>query len=109
MHGRDRSPLEQAEQILYDFAIGRPLAYGSSYHPLDPQASYVWELKTPDIRLFGWFPKRRHLVIVCWELKDNLKKHSEYAPYVKRVTAFRDALDLDEPKAVTGVSRNDVL
>jgi hypothetical protein len=108
-HGRNRTPHEQAEQILYDFIIGRRLAYGSSYHPLDPLASHVWEFKTPDIRLFGWFPRRRHFVIVCGELKDNLKKRADYAPYIAGVVAFRDGLDLDEPKAVTGVRQDEVL
>ncbi len=109
LHGRNRTPYEQADQILYEFVIGKSLAYGSEYHPLDPLASHVWELKTPDIRLFGWFPKRRHFVIVRWQLKDCLKKHSDYAPYVREVVEFRNALDLDEPKAVVGVTRNEVI
>jgi len=108
-HGRNRTPYEQADQILYEFVIGKQLAYGSEYHPLDPLASYVWELKTPDVRLFGWFPKRRHFVIMRWQLKDCLKKHSSYAPYVREVVDFRNALDLDEPKAVMGVTRNEVI
>jgi hypothetical protein len=109
VHGRNRTPYEQAEQLLYEFITGRRLAYGSTYHPLDPYASHVWGLKTPDVRLFGWFPKRRHLVIVCREFKDNLKKFSAYAPYIQQVVEFRNTLDLDEPKAVAGVSENEVL
>lgn len=108
-HGRNRTPYEQTEQILYEFVIGRRLAYGSAYHPLDPLSAHVWELKTPDVRLFGWFPQRGHLIIVCGELKENLRKISDYAPHVGKVVAFRDALDLDEPKAVTGVRQNEVL
>jgi hypothetical protein len=109
LHGRNRTPYEQADQILYDFIIGRRLAYGSEYHPLDPLAHHTWEFKTPDLRLFGWFPKRRHFVIVCREFKDNLKKFADYAPHIQRVVDFRNALDLDEPKAVTGVNQNEVL
>jgi hypothetical protein len=109
LHGRNRTPYEQVEQLLYDFVIGRRLAYGSSYHPLDPLTSRVWVLKTPDVRLFGWFPKRRHFVITCREFKDNLKNFTAYTPYVQHVADFRSALDLDEPKAVTGVSQSEVL
>lgn len=109
LSGRNRTPYEQTEQILYEFVVGRRLAYGSGYHPLDPLSAHVWELKTPDVRLFGWFPKRCHLVVVCGELKENLRKISDYTPHVGKVVAFRDALDLDEPKAVTGVRQNDVL
>jgi hypothetical protein len=109
LQGRNRTPYEQIEQILYDFIIGRPMAYGSQYHPLDPLVSHTWELKTPDVRLIGWFPQRGHFVVVEGELKDNLKKFADYSPHVQKTVAFRDALDLDEPKAITGVSRNDVL
>jgi hypothetical protein len=107
--GRNRTPHEQTEQILYDFIIGRRLAYGSAYHPLDPLPAYLWELKTPDMRLFGWFPRRRHFIIVCGELKDNLRKRSWYTPYTDRVVAFRNTLDLDEPKSVAGVRQDEVL
>jgi hypothetical protein len=109
LHGRNRTPHEQAEQLLYNFAIGRRLAYGSTYHPLDPYSLHVWGLKTPDIRLFGWFPKRRHFIIVCWELKGSIVNFSAYAPYIHQVVEFRNALDLDEPKAVTAVRQNEVL
>jgi hypothetical protein len=48
-------------------------------------------------------------VIVCREFKDNLKTHAAYAPFIQQVVDFRNALDLDEPKAVTGVGSDDVL
>jgi hypothetical protein len=108
-HRRNRTPYEQTEQILYNFIIGRRLAYGSGYHPLDPLSANVWELKSPDVRLFGWFPRRRYLVVVCGELKENLRKISDYTPHIRKVVAFRDALDLDEPKTVTGVRQDEVL
>lgn len=107
--GRNMSPYEQAEQRLYEFVIGKRLAYGSEFHPLDPLTASVWELKVADVRLFGWFPKRRHFIIVRAELKEKLRKHSDYAPHIARVVAFRDALDLDEPKAVTGVRQDEVI
>lgn len=109
LHGRNRTPFEQAEQLLYAFAIGRRLTYGSTYHPLDPYSSHAWGFKTPDLRLFGWFPKRRHFIIVCREFKDNLANFSAYAPYIQQVVEFRNALDLDDPKAVMAVSQNEVL
>jgi hypothetical protein len=109
MHGRNRTPYEQAEQILYEYVVGRRLAYGTGFHPLDPLASHVWELKTPDLRLFGWFARRSHLILVCAELKDHLSRSAAYAPYVARVVAYRNALELDEPKAVVGVRYDEVL
>jgi hypothetical protein len=107
--GRNRTPYEQAEQMLYEYVIGRRLAYGTGFHPLDPLAAHVWEVKTPDVRLFGWFARRSHMILVCGDLKDHLRTHAAYAPYVARVLAYRNALDLDEPKAVVGVRHNEVL
>ena len=109
LHGRHLTPHEQVEQILYEFAIGRPMAYSVDYRKLDPPVlAHVWELKTQDVRLFGWFAKRGHFVIVCGELKDNLPKRSDYMPYIQKVISFRDVLDLDEPKALRGVTYNDI-
>jgi hypothetical protein len=59
---RQLTPYEQVEQILYEFVIGRPMAYSVDYRKLDPPIlAHVWELKTPDVRLFGWFARRGHL------------------------------------------------
>ncbi len=109
LHGRKITPYEQVEQILYEFIIGRPMTYGIHYRKLDPVMSHVWELKTPDVRLFGWFPRKSNIVIVCGDLKDNLTNFKSYAPFIAQVVAFRDVLDLDEPKAITGVRHNEVL
>ena|ERR1700731_3781103 len=107
--GRDLTPFEQAEQILYEFVIGRPMAYSVDYRKLEPLTVHVWELKTPDVRLFGWFCRKAVIVLVCGTLKENVKKFKDYAPFIETVVNFRDALDLDAPKAITGVVHHDVL
>lgn len=107
--GRHLTPFEQAEQILYEFVAGQPMAYSVHYRKLEPLTAHVWELKTPDVRLFGWFPKRAIIVFVCGALKENVKKFDNYTPFIQEVIAFRDALDLDHPKAITGVGRHEVL
>jgi hypothetical protein len=109
LRGRQLSPFEQAEQIMYEFVIGRPMAYSVDYRKLDPLPAHVWELKTTDVRLFGWFAKKAIFVLVCGELKAHLKKRREYTPFVERVVVFRRRLDLDEPKAITGVRHHEVL
>jgi hypothetical protein len=109
LHGRKLTPHEQAEQLLYDFVIGRPMAYSVDYRKLDPLSAHAWELKTPDVRLFGWFPRRANLVIVSGELKDNLPTFKAYSPFIQEVIAFRGGLDLDEPKSVTGVTHDEIL
>jgi hypothetical protein len=106
--GRDLLPFEQVEQLLYDFVIGRPMVYSVDYRKLDPHPQHVWELKTEDIRLFGWFPRKCHFVIVAGIQKKSIPKAKDYAPLIQSVVQFRDALDLDAPKALAGVTHNDI-
>lgn len=108
---RDRqiTPYEQVEQALYEFVVGRPLTYGYHYHPLNPIGHYVWELRTADVRLIGWFVRKATFLIVCGRLKRELLKPKLYTPCVQQSLWFRNNLDLDVPKAITGASRHDVL
>jgi hypothetical protein len=108
-YGRKLSPFEQAEQFLYEFVVGRPMAYSVHYRKLEPITVHVWELKTPDVRLFGWFPKKATIVLVCGTLKENVKAFKQYAPFIQMVVAFRDLLNLDPPKAITGVAHHEIL
>jgi hypothetical protein len=91
------------------FRVGSPMAYDVHYKKLEPLTKHVWEFKMPDVRLFGWFAKKVVVVVVCGTLKENVKRFGDYAPFIDRVVAFRDALDLDPPKAITGVHHNEVL
>ncbi|HWL18474.1 MAG TPA: hypothetical protein VNS33_02315 [Bradyrhizobium sp.] len=107
--GRDLSPYDQAEQIAYEFVVGKRLIFGQDHRKLDPLTRHIWELKTTDVRLFGWFPLRAHFIAVCAAMKKDLIPSSKYSPYIQRVIAFRDGLDLDEPKSLTGTSSAEVL
>jgi hypothetical protein len=107
--GRNLSPYEQVEQVFYDFIVGRPMAYSVNYRKLEPHYQHIWELKTLDVRIFGWLPRNRHFLAVCGDLKDNLTSGKLYKPHVKTVSDFRSSLDLNDPKSVHGVVANDVL
>ncbi len=108
-HGNNRSPFEQVEAMLHEFIVRKVIAYGSRYHPLDPIGHYVWELKTPDVRLIGWFARRGVFVVVCGRLKCELKPAKLVSPCVNNVVWFRNQLDLDVPKWIVGASSNAVL
>lgn len=96
------------EQAFYHYAIGRPLFYGRDRRKLDPLMRHVWELKTPDVRIFGWLPKPRHFIAVCGEMRRNLKPAAKYQPHIERVVQFRDALELDHPKFLQGIQANEI-
>ncbi|WP_040849926.1 hypothetical protein [Nitrospirillum viridazoti] len=106
--GRKESPSEQVYSIIREFIIGRRLVYDVQRKRLVPDSNYVWEMKTQDVRIFGWFPRKSVFVAVDVELKDNLLEHDKYDPFINAVVSFRDALDLDPPKFLTGISANDL-
>jgi len=107
--GRNETPFEQVEQVLFEFTVGRPMAYDVTYKKLDPLGQHVWELKTVDVRLIGWFARKGCFVIVCAEMKRQLRQARLYRPLIDATVAFRASLDLDPPKEITGVRHHDVL
>jgi hypothetical protein len=58
IRGRDTSPYDQVEQIFFDFALGRPMAYSVDYRKLEPLGEHVWEFKTPDMRVVWLVPAK---------------------------------------------------
>jgi hypothetical protein len=116
VRGRNLSAGEQVEQLLYEYVLGRPMTYSVHYRKLDPLSQHVWEFKTPDIRVFGWFARRRHFIATFAEFKDNLSKEKQkkstntlYRPYIDHAITTRGQIPLDEPKLITGLSYADVL
>jgi hypothetical protein len=104
--GRDLTPAEQVDQCFYEFIVGEPMAYGLDCRKLDPLMDHVWELKTIDVRIFGWFPKKATFLMASGELKLRLRSFKAYAPYVKQVVSIRNAMPLDPPKALEGGFQN---
>jgi hypothetical protein len=95
-------PYEQVESVFDDFVIGRPMVYGVHKKLLRPETKGVWSLRTPDVRVFGWFPAHGTFLAVRGDMKRNLRELTAYRAHIDHVTAFRDALPLDEPKSIRG-------
>jgi len=103
------SPLEQFDALVEIFASGETLTYGERFKPLHPREKGIWELKTPDLRIFGWFAQKDHFVGVVADTAERIKRYSLYYGYLGEVSRFRAALDLDEPKFVEGDDPNAVV
>lgn len=109
---RDRGSLkpdEQVDRLLWEFVTGKPMAYQQGAENLEPKTAAVWELKTIDVRIFGWFAARGTFIAVNGALRSSLKPWEKYAPYIEEVTDVRDGLDLDEPKFLPHGAVKDVL
>src|SRR5882762_6114251 len=50
----DFTPLEQLVQRFRQWIAGDPMEYGRMFHDMEPRAEDVWEMKTADLRIFGW-------------------------------------------------------
>jgi hypothetical protein len=100
--GGRQPPDEQVDDLIHRFVTGEPLADGQDLHPLTPVVDCVWELKTIDVRIFGWFPARDVFVAVNGGMAKRIKDLRMYPGYRDEVRMFRDRLDLDEPKHLQG-------
>lgn len=98
----DFQPIEQVEARLVQFVSGHPLGHTTDLRDLRPLEAGIWELKTPDTRIFGWFPLKDHFIAAYGDDASRVKDHNLYGGYRDSVVRLRDELQLDEPKFVTG-------
>jgi hypothetical protein len=99
--GRIASPFTPREQLierLRQWMAGDPMDYGRMFHDMDPRSDEVWEMKTHDLRIFGWIYQPREFIAVCGGYADDFKeptKIKNYADERREVVKARDALPLE--------------
>lgn len=106
---QDITPQEQADALMENYVSGRRMQFMKQFKPLRYHGLGVWEMKTTDLRIFGWFQSVDHFVGVAANMAGIIKASNMYYGYCDAVVRFRDALDLDEPKYVVGEDPNDVI
>ncbi len=102
-------PDEQLDTLLAKYASGAVLYYLNDLKCLRSHGRSVWELRTDDVRIFGWFPFKDCFVGVVAGSAGDVKVDREYDKCIEQVVAFRDALDLNEPKFVKSEKVDDVI
>lgn len=107
--GLELTPLEQLGQFLVNYCAGRELTFERQFKPIQHIDRGVWELKTPDVRLFGWFALKDCFVCTFGNTKNRIKEYGLVGGYRDQTVRMRDKLDLDSPKFVTGDNPNDVV
>ena len=100
--GGVQSPKEQLYDLIHDFLVGEDMDVYEKSHCMEPDDVWVWELKTIDIRLFGWFYRRRVFIIANIDSAFKCKLNRLYAGYRDDTERRRCKLDLDEPKFCSG-------
>ncbi len=105
----EQSPGQQMDSLLEVFCSGETLAFGPQIKPLVHLSDGVWELKTPDLRLFGWFPHKDCFICGALDTAFNVKSYNLYRGYAGEVARYRTQLDLNDPKFIPGDDPNDVV
>jgi hypothetical protein len=103
------APAEQFDAFMAVYASGETLVYQHQFYPLRHVSNSVWELKTADLRIFGWFHQKDHFVAVAADTSQRVKDHDLYHGYANDVVRFSQNLDLDEPKLLAGDDPNAVV
>lgn len=103
------TPAEQLDDLVYHFATGGMLDCPRQFHVLSHKRDGIWQLKTPDLRLFGFFPRQD--VFICTDVADanKVKEAGQYAGYCEQAWYKREKLGLDEPKYIGGIEPKDVV
>jgi hypothetical protein len=101
------SPQEQLIERLRQWMSGDPMIYGPMFrdieHPKDLDG--IWELKTADLRIFGWMYRPKEFIAVRGGYTDDYKeptKIKSYADDKREVARARGLLPLDGDKYVSG-------
>ncbi len=108
--GGDVPTKEQINGIIKSFVAGEDLYLPEQLHIVDPAAFGIWELKTGDIRIFGWFPEYDTFIASTAGDATELHQGMKWSYYCKCmwVVSERKLLDLNEPKFRAGGRRHDV-
>ncbi|MDX8526308.1 hypothetical protein RFM68_17550 [Mesorhizobium sp. MSK_1335] len=104
------SPALQAWALLKRFIAGQAFEHPRLFKRMSPLGDDVWELRTDDLRFFGWFPHKDCFIANSGDLFGNLK--ADKALYEKHriaVIEFRTQIDLDAPKYAKGAKHHDVV
>ena len=106
--GAARSPEEEFDDLLFNYISSKgEMRYGKTFKDLIPMRDEVWELKTYQLRIFGWFYRKDQFIAVRPGLKAELKNGTDaYYKAKNTVLDTRADLPLDEPKFVGGVITN---
>jgi hypothetical protein len=103
------SPAEQIDDLFHSFLSGAPLVFTRQFRAVRAEDNAVWELKTPDVRIFGWFMAKDCFVAVFGNWADTIKDHDLYRGYRIAIRRLRRELGVDATLCVKGVAPDDVL
>lgn len=101
----DISPLMQARALFKMFISGESLSEGTEFRLMQPLESDIYELKSADLRFFGWFYRPAIFIAVAADTMERVHSVAGLSSaYRNAVSAARNEIDLDPPKYIEGAS-----
>lgn len=101
--------VQQLDAFVEVYCSGERLNLPEHLHPIAHVKDGIWVLKTPDLRIFGWFHAKDCFIGWRAEHADHVKKHDLYHGLAGETAHFRDQLELTEPKFIPGEDPNAVV
>ena len=98
----EQSPIEQLDALIEVFCSGETLTFSRQFKPLTAIGDGIWELKTADLRVFGWFPQKDYFIWTDANLTGLIKSLHLYKPYSEQAVRRLNSLDLNKPKFIEG-------
>lgn len=108
-YGENIAPIHQAFGLFKDFITGVEFDEGEMFWRMRPAEDDIYELRTADLRFFGWFYRPKVIILARGDTFERLHTYQGmHAGYRDEVRRLRDAIPLDEPKFVVGARPEDV-
>ena len=105
----DLSPKEQLYGLFADFISGEELVFDEEYHAMYPGDAAIWELKTPDIRIYGWFAQVDCFIGVVGDWKDRIVEFGLNAGYRDEAITFRRDCGAEEKFCIWETGPHDAI
>lgn len=104
------SASEQVANLFGSYLTNRPLILRSPISPLRHLEHAVWELKTLDVRIFGWFADRDLMVIDAGcDVKLLKSAKLNYSGFISQTQYVRKTLGFTPNDYISGDQPNDIL
>ncbi|WP_072893966.1 hypothetical protein [Sphingobium sp. YR657] len=105
----ETAPDEQLDNLLAEFCEGVEMKMTTQFHTVRPIDCGAWELKTADVRVFGWFYAKDCFIASAVDAAWHVKRHRLYSGYAQEAEAHRKRLFGQNAPYVEGMDPDDVL
>ncbi len=104
------SSAEQVSGLLGRFLRNKPFVLRSPLSPVRALQDAVWELKTLDVRIFGWFTSRDCMVVdFGCDVKKLKNGEFNYSGCINQTRYTRTSLGFADNEFIQGTNVHDVL